>query len=284
MWSTTLTALKRAWEIPAAHAFRCPAPCCDHSPIFQIPMENALSRTRRRQSRGQSPAESSDELPAGSEREETKRRRTSWSQKNSTPQRRTTTSNKRQYDESDSPGEVAGEEEDYWHGSNSHSRPSPSPIDRPTPIERSHEDRSLDESDALSEDRREREEHNHHPSRDDVSDRISTPVPPANETPPPTPKPESLNYKEKYVLKAHLRGVSTVQFSPDCSMIASGGMSFFTWFTVLQSLIIFFPRLRRRHQGLGDPHRQTYLHIRGPPRRNLNSGLEPGRRVDCLGL
>ena len=53
-----------------------------------------------------------------------------------------------------------------------------------------------------------------------------SPVQPVAEKPAPPSKPETLNYKEKYVLKAHLRGVSTVQFSPDCSMIASGGMLF----------------------------------------------------------
>ncbi|KAJ5987971.1 hypothetical protein N7481_003181 [Penicillium waksmanii] len=206
-------------------------------------MDNAQTRSRRRETRDQSPVESSaDELAAGSDREETKRRRTSWShQKNFTPQR--ASPNKRQYDESDSPGEVAGDADEYWHDSHSGSRRrSPSPIDRPTPIERSHEDRSPDESDALSEDRREREEHNHHSSRDDISNRSSTPVPPANATPPPAPKPESLNYKEKYVLKAHLRGVSTVQFSPDCSMIASGGSDAVikVWETLTGKLIYTF--------------------------------------------
>lgn len=191
-------------------------------------MDNAQTRSRRRETRDQSPVESSDEL-AGSDREE-KRRRTSWShEKNFTPQR--ANPNKRQYDESDSPGEVGGDREEYWHDSHSQSRRrSPSPIDRPSPIERSHEDRSAEESDALSEGSRERDEHNRHASRDDSSNRSPAPVPPANATPPPAAKPESLNYKEKYVLKAHLRGVSTVQFSPDCSMIASGGMSFLSSF------------------------------------------------------
>lgn len=50
------------------------------------------------------------------------------------------------------------------------------------------------------------------------ADRSPTPVAP------PPPKPETLNYKEKFLLKGHLRGVSAVKFSPDSSMIASGGM------------------------------------------------------------
>lgn len=60
------------------------------------------------------------------------------------------------------------------------------------------------------------------PGHDDMSDRSSTPVP-SVEAP---VKPERLNYKEKFVLRGHLRGVSAVQFSPDCSMIASGSMYF----------------------------------------------------------
>lgn len=60
------------------------------------------------------------------------------------------------------------------------------------------------------------------PERDDTSDRSPTPMP-SVEAP---LKPERLNYKEKFVLRGHLRGVSAVQFSPDCSMIASGSMYF----------------------------------------------------------
>jgi hypothetical protein len=107
-------------------------------------------------------------------------------------------------------------------------------------------------------------------------------VPPTNATTPPPSKPESLNYKEKYVLKAHLRGVSTVQFSPDCSMIASGGMSFLPQFFMPQLLITSSQRLRRRHQGLGNSNRQTYIHIRRPSRRYIYIGLESGWRVDCI--
>lgn len=39
--------------------------------------------------------------------------------------------------------------------------------------------------------------------------------------PPPPPKPTRLNYKQKFVLKGHKRGVAAVKFSPDGSMIAS---------------------------------------------------------------
>lgn len=187
-------------------------------------MDDAQSRIRRREARDESTVESSaDELIAGSDHDGAKRRRTDWSpEKSFTPQR--ASPNKRTYDESESPDALAGETDEYWRDSHSRRR-SPSPINRPTPTERSHEDRSLDESDAPSEDRRERDEHSRRAGHDHMSDRSSTPVPPAASDPAPPPKPETLNYKEKYVLKAHLRGISAVQFSPDCSMIASGGMS-----------------------------------------------------------
>lgn len=60
---------------------------------------------------------------------------------------------------------------------------------------------------------------------EDVDRSQPTPIPAATPVPPPPPpKPERLNYKEKFLLRGHLRGVSAVQFSPDGSMIASGGM------------------------------------------------------------
>ncbi|KAL2012056.1 hypothetical protein VTN00DRAFT_4774 [Thermoascus crustaceus] len=55
-------------------------------------------------------------------------------------------------------------------------------------------------------------------SAPDHAERTPTPPPP-----PPPPKPERLNYKLRSILKGHLRGVSQVKFSPDGSMIASGG-------------------------------------------------------------
>jgi len=183
-------------------------------------MDDAQSRSRRRGSRTESAVESPlDESAPGSDHE-AKRRRTSWSQRDFTSEH--ASPNKRHYEESDGQNELGAGEDEYWRGSRS--RRSPSPINRPTPSEHMHEDRSPDESDDLSEDRLGRDDEKHRSTREDMSDRSTTPVQPAAAEPPPPSKPESLNYKEKYVLKAHLRGVSTVQFSPDCSMIASGGM------------------------------------------------------------
>lgn len=51
-------------------------------------------------------------------------------------------------------------------------------------------------------------------------DRSPTPV---SQPPPPPPKPDKVEYRAKFLLRGHLRGVSAVRFSPDASMIASGG-------------------------------------------------------------
>lgn len=173
-------------------------------------MDSVRKRARRRETR-QSPIESSsDELAAASDHEEAERRRASWGvHKNFTPQRPNPQS--RHMRESDSPDELAVDAEEYWRSSRN--RRSPSPINRPS-------NRSRTES--LSEDRSSvADDEDNASMRDDESDRSATPVPAA---PPLPPKPEHLNYREKFNLQGHLRGVSAVQFSPDCSMIASGGM------------------------------------------------------------
>ncbi|OOQ84434.1 Protein will die slowly [Penicillium brasilianum] len=174
-------------------------------------MDSARSRIRRRESRDRSPMESSsDELAAGPEIDESKLRRGSWSnQKTFSPKR--PKHEAKEYRESESSDELAGDAENYWRGSRN--RRSRSPIDRHA--DSSSNDRSHGGSD---EDRMSNGDETLAPERDDTSDRSPTPMP-SVEAP---LKPERLNYKEKFVLRGHLRGVSAVQFSPDCSMIASG--------------------------------------------------------------
>lgn len=181
-------------------------------------MDHAHPKTRRRDFRAQSPVESSsDELAAGSDHEDAKRRRTSWTkQKNFTPQH--PRPKERHYSDSESTDELAVDADEYWRSSRNRRR-SPSPINRPS--DRSSQGaRSQDESDRLSNDRMSNADDDDSATRDDMSDRSATPVPPVAA---PPPKPGCLNYREKFVLRSHLRGVSAVQFSPDCSMIASGG-------------------------------------------------------------
>lgn len=172
-------------------------------------MEGKHTRSRYRETRAQSPVESSsDELAAGSEHEEAERRRASWNtQKNVTPLR---PNKERRYSESESTDELAVDAEEYWRSSRKR-RHSPSP-DRS-----SQGGRSQNESDVMSDDRVNVAEHDD--DRDDLSDRSDTPVPGVSLP----PKPEQLHYKQKFELKGHIRGLAAVQFSPDGSMIASAG-------------------------------------------------------------
>lgn len=196
-------------------------------------MESARTNSRRGDSRAQSPLESSsDELATGSDHDEAERRRTSFTiQKNLTPQR--PNHQKRRYRESESSDELAVDAGEYWRSSRSHQR-SPSPINRPADI--SHAEHSHDESDRLSDHIGNRDD-GHTGPRDYGSDRSPTPVPPAAL---PPPKPEHLDYREKFVLRGHIRGISAVQFSPDCSMIASAGMLLSHVSTIAQYILTGF--------------------------------------------
>ena len=140
-------------------------------------------------------------------------------QKNFTPQR--PNHQGRRLSDSESPDELAVDADEYWRSSRN--RRSPSPIHRSGDLS-SNAERS--QSNGPSEDRMSPADGDRNAVRDNMSDRSGTPGP-AVAAPPP--KPERLNYREKFVLRGHLRGVSAVQFSPDCSMIASAGMSLFSW-------------------------------------------------------
>lgn len=175
----------------------------------------------------QSPAESSsDELAAGSDHDEA-RRRTSWSIQKAYPPKRPYPRS-RSFSGSESPDELAVDAEEYWRSSRrNRGRRSPSPVqDSDMMSERygdDEEDMDEEAEDTDQQDEQEVEAGDAEDEGDDgeYSDRSPTPVPPP---PPPPPKPDRLNYKEKYLLRGHLRGISAVRFSPDASMIASGGM------------------------------------------------------------
>lgn len=175
-------------------------------------MDHAHSNSRRRTSRHSPAGSSSDELAAVSDHDEAQRRRESWS-RNYTPQR--PTPQKRRISGTDSPDELAVDAQEYWRSSRA-SRSRRSPSDRSADSS-SRDDRLRSED--ISDDRMSADE-DRTSRRDGMSDRSHTPVPTV-EAPPP--KPDHLNYREKFVLRGHSRGVSSVQFSPDCSMIASGG-------------------------------------------------------------
>ena len=224
----------------------------------------------------QSPVESSsDELAAGSDRDEAERRRASWSlQKVYPPQRPYPRS--RSYSGSESPDELAVDADVYWRtsrrGRGRPARPARSPT--PTEVSEDYQDGDEEGQDEEQEeepdeeqeteaigrgDEPDREEpealgrgddvdddRDHHrerdrdhrdqtmdggvddtPMADDYEDRSPTPVPPP---PPVPPKPDKLEYRAKFLLRGHLRGVSAVKFSPDASMIASGGALYFFFF------------------------------------------------------
>lgn len=194
-----------------------------------------------------SPTESSsDELAAGSEHDEAERRRASWSIQKAVPPKRPYRRS-RSYSGSESPDELTMDAQDYWR-SRGRGRKSPSEVSaEPSPEQYQDEEEDAEEEeegDAEEEDAGvewdaedvEIEDVEEIPADIDepevdadtevapeqpYSDRSPTPVPPP--PPPPPPKPDKLNYQQKFLLRGHLRGVSAVQFSPDASMIASGG-------------------------------------------------------------
>ncbi|KAJ5343653.1 uncharacterized protein N7506_003477 [Penicillium brevicompactum] len=176
-------------------------------------MSHSNTQGRRRSFRAQSPTESSsDELAAGSDHDEAERRRASWTaQKGFTPQR--PKGSGRHYSESESPDELAVDADEYWRSSRKHNRHrSPSPITRSGSHDGSRRgSHSPPDDDMSGPDTQARD-------ANEWTARSSEPDPPT-----PAPKPDHVTYKEKFVLRGHLRGVSQVQFSPDCTMIASAG-------------------------------------------------------------
>ncbi|KAL4979806.1 WD40-repeat-containing domain protein [Aspergillus desertorum] len=172
---------------------------------------------------------SSDELAAGSDHDQ-ERRRVSL---NAYPPKRPYPRS-RSFSSSESPDELAMDADVYWRSrdrgcDNSPWARSNEENDENEADEEENENED-DEHDNMNDDDNGTELNGYHERDPDgmetaggvepetYSDRSPTPVPP-----PPPPKPESVNYRQKFLLRGHLRGVSAVRFSPDASMIASGG-------------------------------------------------------------
>lgn len=167
---------------------------------------------------------SSDELAAGSDHDE-ERRRTSWTIQKTYPPKRPYPRS-RSFSGSESSDELAVDAGVYWRSRNrrqspTHSRSSRGERDGDGYEEGEGEREGEGDVDyesvtraigAEGEDGADADRN----ARARDSDRSPTPVPP--------PKPDRLNYKQKYLLRGHVRGVSAVRFSPDATMLASAGV------------------------------------------------------------
>ena len=110
-------------------------------------------------------------------------------------------------------------------------------------------------------------------------------MPPPPPPPPQQPlKPEQINYREKYLLRGHLRGVSAVQFSRDGSMIASGGMYLWHCIPPFTCDRVNHPpfRCRRGCQSLGYLYWETYTHVRRPFSWNIIHIMESRWSNNCI--
>ncbi|RHZ52547.1 hypothetical protein CDV55_104038 [Aspergillus turcosus] len=156
---------------------------------------------------------SSDELAAVSDHEE-QRRRVSWTAQKVYPPKRPYRRS-RSFSGSESPDELAVDADVYWRSRNRGRSPSHSETSAQEQLSERYQDDEIevDEEESAGDAASQVDQ--------EYSDRSPTPVPPP--APPPPPKPEKLTYQQKFLLKGHLRGVSAVRFSPDSTMIASGG-------------------------------------------------------------
>lgn len=254
-------------------------------------MENGNHPSKRRRLNNgyaDSPmSSSSDELAATSDHE-MERRRASWSAKKAHTARRRSYRRSHSFSDSGSPDELAVDADTYWgrntreqspsrnrSRSRSESRSSRSSSqDESSPEQAKPEESAQGDDDAEEEARPRSEQHDQNDQHEQHSERIPSPPPP----PPPPPKPDHLNYKEKFLLKGHLRGVSAVQFSPDGSKIASGGtisclLSFFFFF-IRRASDMPICRGGRGSQGLGYANREAYPYLRGPFGGHFDCGLE----------
>jgi COMPASS component SWD3 len=154
---------------------------------------------------------SSDELAALSDHDE-QRRRVSWTAQKVYPPKRPYRRS-RSFSGSESPDELAVDADVYWRSRNRGRSPSHSETSAQERLSERYQDDELeaDEEESAGDVEVDQE----------YSDRSPTPVPPP--APPPPPKPEKLTYQQKFLLRGHLRGVSAVKFSPDSTMIATGG-------------------------------------------------------------
>lgn len=184
--------------------------------------DSATEDQSERESAARDESSSTDELAATSD-SELERRRASWSAKKAIANRRQYKNRSHSPNGSDSPDELSMVADGPWNRSTREQSPT-----KDEPTESDHLAENQDETDMKEDETGEftpaNDETNNTDSNDIHSPREfehppSEPAPP----PPPPPKPDRVNYVQKHLLKGHLRGVSAVKFSPDRTMIASGG-------------------------------------------------------------
>ncbi|OKL61652.1 hypothetical protein UA08_03431 [Talaromyces atroroseus] len=168
-----------------------------------------------------SQSSSSDELAAASDYETEQRRKASWSAQKAVADRRQYKRQSNSPSVSDGPDELAMDADALWGREQ-----SPAKEDEPANAA-DHQDNNQETSDVKV------DSGDLAPAQGDIDssesldartteqpEQLPTPEPAA---PPPPPKPDHINYVQKHLLKGHLRGVSAVKFSPDRTMLASGG-------------------------------------------------------------
>jgi COMPASS component SWD3 len=182
----------------------------------------AVTNGQQSPANNESSPSSSDE-PAATSDDAMEHRRASWSAKKTTPPRRQYSPQSKSPGGSDTADELAMNGDAFWDRNAREQSPAKK---APTPLAEMNGDdaQSGDKMDAESLTPALIEPNGDADSRAmsvEQPERIPTPEP---LPPPPPPKPDHVNYVQKYVLRGHLRGVSAVKFSPDRTMIASGGM------------------------------------------------------------
>ncbi|RAH76874.1 WD40 repeat-like protein [Aspergillus japonicus CBS 114.51] len=222
------------------------------SPVLPLAPPPAAAATARPSSAAAAAndpdSDSSDELAAGSEHDEAeeRRRRASWSiqkQKNVyPPQRPYHPPERRSLSGSESPDELTIDAEEYWRSTSRKRGSIGIAAGDDEPPRDNYPGDNEDEEMVNADDGLDVDEPNGDLVEDtpeSYPDRSLTPV---SQPPPPPPKPDKVDYRAKFLLRGHLRGVSAVRFSPDASMIASGGAdgAVKVWDTVTGKLIHSF--------------------------------------------
>jgi COMPASS component SWD3 len=182
--------------------------------------DSATEDPSERDSPARDESSSSDELAATSDYE-LERRRASWSAKKSIANRRQYKNQSHSPNGSDSPDELSMVADGPWKRNTREQSPT-----KDESAESDHHAENREETDMKEESgdfTPVNGDTNNTGSKDAKSPGQFEQPPSEPAPPPPPPKPDRVNYVQKHLLKGHLRGVSAVRFSPDRTMIASGG-------------------------------------------------------------